>query len=66
MCGLFILLTDLSLITESFNVQDVACEYRPGGRISPGQQVAAVIHDDKNRLVSFRWISPFRFLTVKV
>ena len=55
MCGLFILLTDLSLITESFNVQDVACEYRPGSRISPGQQVAAVINDDKNRLVNFRW-----------
>jgi len=55
MCGLFILLTDLSLITESFNVQDVACEYRPGSRISPGQQVAAVIQDDKNRLVNFRW-----------
>jgi len=55
MCGLFILLTDLSLITESFNVQDVACEYRPGSRIYPGQQVAAVIHDDKNRLGNFRW-----------
>jgi putative SOS response-associated peptidase YedK len=58
MCGLFILLTDLSLITESFNVQDVACEYRPyrpGRHISPGQQVAAVIQDDKNRLVNFRW-----------
>jgi putative SOS response-associated peptidase YedK len=55
MCGLFILLTDLSLITESFNVQDVACEYRSGSRISPGQQVAAVIQDDKNRLVNFRW-----------
>ena len=55
MCGLFILLTDLSLITESFNVQDVACEYRPGSRISPGQQVAAVIQDEKNRLVNFRW-----------
>jgi putative SOS response-associated peptidase YedK len=55
MCGLFILLTDLSLITESFNVQDVACEYRPGNRISPGQQVAAVIQDEKNRLVNFRW-----------
>jgi putative SOS response-associated peptidase YedK len=55
MCGLFVLSTDLSLITESFNVQDVACEYRPGRHISPGQQVAAVIHDDKNRLVNFRW-----------
>jgi hypothetical protein len=36
MCGRFILLTDLSVIIESFNVQNVACEYSPGSNISPG------------------------------
>jgi putative SOS response-associated peptidase YedK len=55
MCGRFVLLTDLSVITESFDIQDVASEYRQGNNISPGQQVSAVIHDDKNRLVNFRW-----------
>jgi putative SOS response-associated peptidase YedK len=55
MCGRFVLLTDLSVITASFNVQEVACEYRPGRGISPGQEVAAVIRDDQNRLVGFRW-----------
>ncbi len=56
MCGRFILLTDLSVIVESFGVSEIACDYRPGGNISPGQQVAAVIHDnDKNRLVGYRW-----------
>ncbi|MCL5807084.1 MAG: SOS response-associated peptidase [Deltaproteobacteria bacterium] len=56
MCGRFILLTDLSVIVESFSISDIACDYRPDGNISPGQQVAAVIHgDDKNRLVGYRW-----------
>jgi len=55
MCGRFVLLTDLSIITESFDIQEVACDYEPGDNISPGQQIAAVIHEDKNRLVDFRW-----------
>ena len=56
MCGRFILLTDLRVITESFNVQNVACEYKPGNNISPGQQIAAVLRkDDQNSLVNFRW-----------
>ena len=56
MCGRFVLLTNLSVITESFNIQNVACEYRPGNNISPGQQIAAVIRkDDQNNLVNFRW-----------
>ena len=56
MCGRFVLLTDLRVITESFNVQNVACEYRPGNNISPGQQIAAVLRkDDQNSLVDFRW-----------
>jgi len=55
MCGRFVLLTDLRVITESFNVQNVVCEYTPGNNISPGQEIAAIIHDDKNRLVRYRW-----------
>jgi putative SOS response-associated peptidase YedK len=56
MCGRFILLTDLSVIVESFRIGEVACEYRPGNNISPGQQIAAVLRkDDQNSLVDFRW-----------
>lgn len=55
MCGRFILLTDLSIIMESFDIQEVACDYEPGNNIFPGQQIAAVIHEDKNLLVDFRW-----------
>ena len=55
MCGRFTIFTDLSVILKSFYVEEVAGDYRPGNNISPGQYVAAIIHDERNRLVSFRW-----------
>jgi putative SOS response-associated peptidase YedK len=56
MCGRFILLTDLSVIVESFHIGEVAAEYKPGNNISPGQQISAIIWDeDINKLVDFRW-----------
>jgi len=55
MCGRFTLLTDLSVVVESFHIQAVDVEYKKGNNISPGQQLSAIIHDDKNRLVCFRW-----------
>ncbi|TRZ49392.1 SOS response-associated peptidase [bacterium] len=55
MCGRFILLTDLSVIVESFGIVEMACQYRMSNNISPGQQIATVIHDDKTRLVNTRW-----------
>ena len=56
MCGRFILLTDLSIIVESFRIGEVAAEYRPGSNIAPGRQISAVIRDeDVNKLVDFRW-----------
>jgi putative SOS response-associated peptidase YedK len=55
MCGRFILLTDLSVLAETFGIQEIALEYRPGVNISPGRQIAAVVHDDRKRLVAFRW-----------
>jgi putative SOS response-associated peptidase YedK len=55
MCGRFTLLTDLSVIKESFHIQEVASDYRHGNNISPTQQISAIIHDDKTKLVNFRW-----------
>jgi len=55
MCGRFVLLTDLSVITESFDIRECACEYKTDKNISPGQLITAVIHDEKNRLANFRW-----------
>jgi len=54
-CGRFVLLTDLSIITETFKIQEIACDYKPDNNISPGQQIAAVIHKDNIRLLNFRW-----------
>lgn len=55
MCGRFVLISDLSEIKEEFTIQDVACDYRPSNDVLPSHQIAAVIHDGVNRLVSFRW-----------
>jgi putative SOS response-associated peptidase YedK len=55
MCGRFTLIIDLSVIRESFHVQEVSAEYRPSNDFSPGQQIPAIIRDDKTRLVTFLW-----------
>jgi putative SOS response-associated peptidase YedK len=55
MCGRFVLLTDLSVIVESFGITKIAGQYKTGNNISPGQNVAAVIRDEKSRLVNYRW-----------
>ena len=56
MCGRFILLTDLSVIIESFRIGEVAAEYKPDNNICPSRQISAVIRDkDVNKLVNFRW-----------
>jgi putative SOS response-associated peptidase YedK len=55
MCGRFVLLTNLSVIVDTFGIAEMASDYRTGNNISPGQQVAAVIRDDKTRLVNTRW-----------
>ena len=56
MCGRFILLTDLSVIVESFHIGEVAAEYKTGNSICPGQQVSAVVRNgDVNKLVNYQW-----------
>ncbi|MDQ5985104.1 MAG: SOS response-associated protein YedK [Syntrophus sp. SKADARSKE-3] len=55
MCGRFILLTDLSRIVESFNIEEVTCRYVPSHSIFPGQQIIAVIKENVNCLVDFKW-----------
>jgi len=56
MCGRFVLLTDLSVVSEAFDIQHSASEYKQGNNISPGQQItAAVRRDNRNILVNFRW-----------
>ncbi len=55
MCGRFVLLTDLSVIVQSFGIQEVACDYRPDHNLSPGREIPVIIHQDKNRLIGCRW-----------
>lgn len=55
MCGRFVLLTDLSRIVQSFDIQGVSGELHQGINISPGQMIAAVVRDEVNRLVHFKW-----------
>jgi putative SOS response-associated peptidase YedK len=55
MCGRFVLLTDLSRIVQSFDIQGVSGELHQGVNISPGQMIAAVVRDEVNRLIPFKW-----------
>jgi putative SOS response-associated peptidase YedK len=55
MCGRFVLLTDLSVIVESFGIAEMACDYRTSNNISPGQQISVVVRDNKTRLVNTSW-----------
>jgi putative SOS response-associated peptidase YedK len=55
MCGRFVLVSDLSIITEAFDIREIACDYRPSAIVLPSHKIAAVIHDGVNRLVQFRW-----------
>ncbi|HVO65917.1 MAG TPA: SOS response-associated peptidase [Syntrophales bacterium] len=55
MCGRFVLLTNLSVISENFNIQEITYDYMPSSDVLPSNSVAAVIRDRTNRLVQFRW-----------
>ncbi|HLA26372.1 MAG TPA: SOS response-associated peptidase [Syntrophales bacterium] len=55
MCGRFTLIINLSTVVKTFHVQEVASDYRQGNNISPTQQISAIIHDNKTKLVNFRW-----------
>ena len=61
MCGRFVLISDLSIITEDFNIQEVSASFTPSRNVSPGQHIPAVIRsDDKNILTPFLWgLIPF-------
>lgn len=61
MCGRFVLISDLSVITEAFHVQEVSASFTPSRNVSPGQHIPAVIRrDDKNILALFLWgLIPF-------
>jgi putative SOS response-associated peptidase YedK len=55
MCGRFVLISDLSVITEAFDIQEIAFDYRPSSNVLPSNNIAAVINDSVKRLVQLRW-----------
>jgi len=55
MCGRFVLLADLSMIMEEFDIQEVDRPLLTGGDIHPGRQVSAIVHRNGNRLAAFHW-----------
>jgi putative SOS response-associated peptidase YedK len=56
MCGRFVLVTDLTKITEEFAIGKVASDFQPNWNISPGQYIPAVVQlDGQNILKSFLW-----------
>jgi len=55
MCGRFVLISDLSVITEAFNIQEITYDYRTSRNVLPSHNITAVIHDSVNRLVQLRW-----------
>ena len=56
MCGRFILVIDLSVLVDYFQIGEVSAEYKTGRNICPGEQISAVIRDKNvNKLVNFRW-----------
>ena len=59
MCGRYVLVTDLSVIAEEFEVDMAAaayCGYAPAWSLFPGQPITCVIRkEERNELVCLHW-----------
>jgi putative SOS response-associated peptidase YedK len=56
MCGRFVLVTDVTKITEEFAIEKMASDFQPNWNISPGQYIPVVVQQDgQNILESFLW-----------
>ena len=56
MCGRFVLITDLSVIAEEFEVHDMSVHFSPSHTVSPGQHIPALIRqDNQNMMVTYLW-----------
>jgi putative SOS response-associated peptidase YedK len=60
MCGRFVRKSTLTEIKDEFDVVEVQWAWEPSYNVAPGQDIAAVVGNDGNKLVSFRWgLIPF-------
>lgn len=55
MCGRFTLLADLSRLVDTFEVEEVCCDYVPLLEAYPGRDVYAVVREKVNQLLPCRW-----------
>lgn len=55
MCGRFVRKSTLTEITDEFEIYDVEWVWEPSYNIAPGQNVACVTRNGRNKLVSLRW-----------
>lgn len=60
MCGRFVRKSTLTEIKDEFDIVEIQWAWEPSYNIAPGQDIAAVIGNDGNKLVAFRWgLIPF-------
>lgn len=60
MCGRFVVRSDLSIIKDVFDIEEISVPVRKSENCVPGQTIAAIIHDGNRRLVPFYWgLIPF-------
>jgi len=55
MCGRFILISDLAIITGEFGIDTMDVPCRTGYNIAPGSDIAAVVSTGTRRLTAFHW-----------
>ncbi|MBN2620015.1 SOS response-associated peptidase [candidate division WOR-3 bacterium] len=60
MCGRFVRKSTLTEIKDEFDIGEIQWAWEPSYNVAPGQEIAAVVKNGKNTLVSFRWgLIPF-------
>jgi putative SOS response-associated peptidase YedK len=61
MCGRFVLFSNVTVISNELNIQQIPFDFKASYNIAPGQDVVAVINQGAgNELVTFRWgLIPF-------
>jgi putative SOS response-associated peptidase YedK len=60
MCGRFVRKSTLTEIKDEFDIVEIQWAWEPSYNVAPGQDIAAVVGNDGNKLVSLRWgLIPF-------
>jgi putative SOS response-associated peptidase YedK len=55
MCGRFDIHSAIEIITKIFQIDSVTFGIKPSYNVAPGQDVAIVMNDGKNRLITSKW-----------